>query len=59
MTDMNLEGERKILKKHKKVAKGMIETPVAVHRKINRIKKLNAIFIDNIENYYVEKNTLE
>lgn len=55
---MNLEGERKILKKHKKVAKGMIETPVAIHRKINRIKKLNAIFIDNIENYYVEKNIL-
>lgn len=36
----------------------MIETPVASHRKINRIKKINTIFLDNIENYYVEKNTL-
>ncbi len=48
MTDMNLEGERKILKKHKKVAKGMVETPVATHRKIVRFKKLNDVFIDKI-----------
>jgi len=53
-----INNDPKILKKHKKVAKGMIETPVATHRKIIRFKKLNAVFIDKIENYYVEKNTL-
>ncbi len=53
MTDMNLEGERKILKKHKKVTKGMVDTPVTPHHKTKRFKKINSAFIDDVENYYV------
>ena len=40
MREANLEAERKILKKHKKYAKGMIPTPPPNHDKMQRMAEI-------------------
>ena len=57
MREANLEAERKILKKHKKYAKKMVETPKPAHDKITRMARIEEEYINKLEDLYVSQNT--
>lgn len=55
--EINLEGERKILKKHKKVVKELnLVTPPSEAQKINRLVPLAKELQDSIEEMYISKS---
>ena len=48
MRETNLEGCRKILKKHKKYAKKIVETPKSSYLKINRMAYIEENFVNKL-----------
>ena len=52
MKDLNLEGQRKILKKHKKYAKGKTFTPVVKNARYGRLGKCISKLLIEIEDLY-------
>lgn len=56
MREFNIEAERKILKKHKKYAKKVIQTPHPTHDKINRMTSIEEEYKSKIQDLYVSVN---
>ena len=52
MKDLNLEGERKILKKHKKYSKGKTITPIVKNIRYRRLGKCISTLLVEIEDLY-------